>query len=164
MKTYRIDDDRSLWELARDIVAQRRRRKMSEQKDHPPASEQLADLRTKLEADARAKGVSQEEINRALGDSIGKQKGISTSPSHPVVSDDELQARVLGHYKAGEQIMRFFVFAHLKPEQRAESRKWALLAVEACETLPRSSERAAGLRKLIEAKDCFVRASLPEIA
>ncbi len=119
MKTYRIDDDRSLWELARDIVAQRRKRKMSDE----------------------------------------KQKGIGTSPSDP---DNELQARVIAHYKAGEKIMRFFVFGHLRPEQRVESRKWATLAVEACDALPPSAERAAGLRKLMEAKDCFVRASLPE--
>jgi len=31
-------------------------------------------------------------------------------------------------------------------------------------TLPVSAETSAGLRKLLEAKDCFVRAKLAEIA
>lgn len=40
------------------------------------------------------------------------------------------------------------------------SERIATLAAFIVETVPRSDERTAGLRKLLEAKDCFVRAKL----
>ncbi len=38
---------------------------------------------------------------------------------------------------------------------------FATVARQMHDTLPRSAEKSAGLRKLLEAKDCFVRAALP---
>jgi len=59
-----------------------------------------------------------------------------------------------------EAIMVFFKFDHLPVRLRAVSEPFGLLAQRMVETLPPSAERSAGLRKLLEAKDCAVRASL----
>lgn len=58
-------------------------------------------------------------------------------------------------------IMRFFHYAHLPDGLREISKHFAELALMMVNTLPPSAERTAGLRKLLEAKDCAVRASLP---
>lgn len=58
-----------------------------------------------------------------------------------------------------EPIMRFFAYAHLPEKLQFVSKPFGDLALYIM-TLPRSAERAAGLRKLLEAKDCIVRAAL----
>lgn len=58
-------------------------------------------------------------------------------------------------------LLRFFVWEHLPPQLQAVSRPIAELAQEMAINLPDSAELTAGLRKLLEAKDCFVRAALP---
>lgn len=58
-------------------------------------------------------------------------------------------------------IMRYFECDHLPPALRAVSQPVQSLAAEMDATLPDGPEKSAGLRKLLEAKDCFVRASLP---
>lgn len=59
-------------------------------------------------------------------------------------------------------IMKYFAYDHL-PEGplRAVSLRCGILAQELDENLPDGPEKSAGLRKLLEAKDCFVRAALP---
>lgn len=56
-------------------------------------------------------------------------------------------------------LMRFFTFAHLPEKLQAVSRPFYELAAE-IDKLPESAEKTAGLRKLLEAKDCIVRANL----
>lgn len=63
---------------------------------------------------------------------------------------------------AQEPMLRFFRFEHLPPSLQSTSKPLAEHAVHAVETLPRCAERTAGLRKLLEAKDCFVRAAIEE--
>lgn len=63
---------------------------------------------------------------------------------------------------SGEPIARFFKFGHLPPHLQPMSRPFAELAVTILANCPRNAERTAALRKLLEAKDCAVRASLPE--
>jgi len=58
------------------------------------------------------------------------------------------------------RLMRWFEFKHLPPDLQAVSVKIADLAVEIDNLLGESAEKAAGLRKLLEAKDCFVRAAI----
>lgn len=54
--------------------------------------------------------------------------------------------------------MKFFKHDHLKDEKlKAISEACCKLAQEMEEKLPDSAEKSAGLRKLLEAKDCFVR-------
>lgn len=64
-------------------------------------------------------------------------------------------------FDGGEKLLDFFAFEHLPPHLRAVSEPLRVLAHQMVRTLPRSAERTAGLRKLLEAKDCFVRAALP---
>ncbi len=59
-----------------------------------------------------------------------------------------------------EPMLQFFVTGHLPPPLQAISEPFSALARQMVLTLPRNPERSAGLRKLLEAKDCAVRASL----
>lgn len=58
------------------------------------------------------------------------------------------------------QIMKFFEFSHLPPHLQEVSRPIGELATQMDASLPDGPEKSAGLRKLLEAKDCFVRAKL----
>lgn len=62
--------------------------------------------------------------------------------------------------RTGNPIMTFFAYEHLPMNLQAVSRPVGELAREMERTLPASAETSAGLRKLLEAKDCFVRAAL----
>jgi hypothetical protein len=57
-------------------------------------------------------------------------------------------------------LLRFFAYAHLPEHLQAVSRPCAELADAMAAALPDGPELTAGLRKLVEAKDCFVRAAL----
>lgn len=57
-------------------------------------------------------------------------------------------------------ILEFFAFAHLPPFLQEISKPFAELAFNMANTLPHSAEVSAGLRKLLEAKDCMVRAEV----
>lgn len=59
-----------------------------------------------------------------------------------------------------EFLMQFFAYEHLPPHLQAASKPFADLAAMLVETLPRNPERTVALRKLLEAKDCAVRARL----
>lgn len=58
------------------------------------------------------------------------------------------------------RLMQFFVYEHLPEHLQKVSKPCGDLAKEMDETLPETAEKTAGLRKLLEAKDCFVRALL----
>lgn len=60
-----------------------------------------------------------------------------------------------------QSLMRFFAYEHLPTHLQWTSRVCCDLAERMAEELPDSPELTAGLRKLLEAKDCFVRAALP---
>lgn len=57
------------------------------------------------------------------------------------------------------EIMKYFAFEHLPPHLQEVSRPLGQVA-ELMASLPDGAEKSAGLRKLLEAKDCFVRAKL----
>lgn len=57
-------------------------------------------------------------------------------------------------------IMGYFAYSHLPIHLQSYSRECARLALEMCITLYDGPELTVGLRKLLEAKDCFVRAAL----
>lgn len=57
-------------------------------------------------------------------------------------------------------ILKYFKYEHLPPDLRNVSKPIADLAVAIDAALPDGAEKSAGLRKLLEAKDCFVRAAL----
>jgi hypothetical protein len=58
-----------------------------------------------------------------------------------------------------EYLMQFFEYAHLPPHLQSVSKPFCDLA-QALLALPRNPERTVALRKLLEAKDCAVRAQL----
>jgi ferritin-like protein len=64
----------------------------------------------------------------------------------------------MGH-PATDMLLRYFEYEHLAyPVARKVSKKFHDLAHELNELLPDGPEKTAGLRKLLEAKDCAVRA------
>ena len=58
-------------------------------------------------------------------------------------------------------LLKFFTYAHLPDPLRTVSQSCAELAFVMVAQLPDGPELTTGLRKLLEAKDCFVRARLP---
>ena len=66
---------------------------------------------------------------------------------------------------AHRRILRYFAYAHLPEHLQSISQPICQLAIEMAAILANSSDPAevtVGLRKLLEAKDCFVRAHLPQ--
>jgi hypothetical protein len=59
-----------------------------------------------------------------------------------------------------EHLLQFFAYEHLPPHLQEVSRPVGELARSIATTLPEGPEMTAGLRKLLEAKDCFVRSAL----
>ncbi len=57
-------------------------------------------------------------------------------------------------------IMKYFEYDHLPEHLQIISKPIGELAEEMDAMLPRCAETSAGLRKLLEAKDCLVRAAL----
>lgn len=56
--------------------------------------------------------------------------------------------------------MKYFDYEHLPNHLQEVSQPIGELARKMNETLPDGAEKSAGLRKLLEAKDCLVRAKL----
>lgn len=67
---------------------------------------------------------------------------------------DEVETRVVN------PIMKFFEYKHLPERLQAISKPIGEMAMSMNDILPDSPEKSAGLRKLLEAKDCMVRAEL----
>lgn len=59
-----------------------------------------------------------------------------------------------------EYLLQFFKNAHLPIFLQEISKPFADLAQTLFDTLPKNPERTTALRKLLEAKDCAVRAKL----
>ena len=59
-----------------------------------------------------------------------------------------------------DPMLQFFAYEHLPADLQTISRPFGELANLMVSTLPRNPERTVGLRKLLEAKDCAVRARL----
>lgn len=58
------------------------------------------------------------------------------------------------------RMIQWFEYTHLPENLQPVSKACAELARVMDETLAEGAEKTAGLRKLLEAKDCFVRAFL----
>jgi len=64
---------------------------------------------------------------------------------------------------AVNQIMQFFDYEHLPEQLKVVSARIGDVAHYMYQSLPDGPEKEAGLRKLLEAKDCFVRANFIEV-
>ena len=62
--------------------------------------------------------------------------------------------------KVPNPILNYFSYDHLPMNLQLVSQPLAELAFKMEDSLPDCAEKSAGLRKLLEAKDCFVRAAL----
>jgi hypothetical protein len=72
-----------------------------------------------------------------------------------------LESAVAGRHPGTVGIARYFSFDHLPAGPlREASTHCAGLAEQMVTSLPDGPELTTGLRKLLEAKDCFVRAAL----
>lgn len=57
-------------------------------------------------------------------------------------------------------ILKYFQYEHLPEKLQNISKEICVIAHGMDSMLPNGPEKSAGLRKLLEAKDCFVRAAL----
>jgi len=62
--------------------------------------------------------------------------------------------------KEMNQVIRYFEYEHLPLQLQKIAKPICELAQKMEETLPDNAEKSAGLRKLLEAKDAFVRANI----
>ena len=62
----------------------------------------------------------------------------------------------------GNRLMKYFQYDHLPEHLQAASRPFCELAQHVDETLEESAEKTVCLRKLLESKDCAVRAALDD--
>lgn len=63
-----------------------------------------------------------------------------------------------------DRMLQFFAYDHLREDLKAVSKPFGDLAHNLVDTLPSNPERTVALRKLLEAKDCAVRAFLDKPA
>ncbi len=81
-------------------------------------------------------------------------------PVHPMHADYQREdERRRGFTSSTEPIVQYFRFQHLPAALQEVSKPFCDLAAFVL-TLPRNAERTVALRKLLEAKDCAVRASM----
>lgn len=79
------------------------------------------------------------------------------------LSDEQVTAILVGGVDRADDplpILPFFKFSHLFGDLREVSSQFARMAVFMIESTKPGPEQTAGLRKLLEAKDCAVRAAL----
>lgn len=60
------------------------------------------------------------------------------------------------------KILRYFSYNHLSDKVRGIAQEFYAFADDMDAKLPDCAEKSAGLRKLLEAKDCMIRAKLEE--
>jgi hypothetical protein len=66
----------------------------------------------------------------------------------------------MGERPTAEPLLQFFAYQHLPTHLQQVSKPFCELASRMVGTLSANQERTAALRKLLEAKDCAVRALL----
>lgn len=61
-----------------------------------------------------------------------------------------------------DRMLKYFKYDHLPPHLQSVSKPFGELAKKLCENLRSTPERTIALRKLLEAKDCAVRAFIDD--
>lgn len=67
---------------------------------------------------------------------------------------------MIERHQSTTHLLGYFTYDHLPPHLAAISEPFANLADDVVSRLPDGPELTAGLRKLLEAKDCMVRAAV----
>lgn len=75
----------------------------------------------------------------------------------PIIGEQKAQSEPAG---PPDPMLQFFSYDHLREPLKTVSQAFANLASAVATDLPRNPERTVALRKLLEAKDCAVRALL----
>lgn len=75
---------------------------------------------------------------------------------------DLLRGTFSDRSRTTKELLRYFEYAHLPEPLKGISRRVAYTAIDMVQLLPDGDQLISGLRKLLESKDCFVRAMLPE--
>jgi hypothetical protein len=96
---------------------------------------------TEEERTARAHALAESKVTEA------EERRLAEEAGRPEVVD-------------AEALLQFFADEHLPEHLREHSKPFGDLARRLVETLPSNPERTMALRKLLEAKDCAVRAKL----
>lgn len=118
-------------------------------------------------------GQAFDERGNVLGEATGPTKSDvlkALEESHPHAAEIRITS-VERHFQqererqtAAEAIqdplLQFFTYTHLPERLQVISRPFCDLAYTLAATLPRNPERTVALRKLLESKDCAVRAVL----
>lgn len=76
------------------------------------------------------------------------------------MSDEEKIEKHEGPSVSGNFLNQYFTYAHLPPHLQSVSKSFAMLAKTIDESLPHNPEKTTALRKLLESKDCAVRAMI----
>jgi hypothetical protein len=77
-----------------------------------------------------------------------------------VAKDNDAEVTQQKAYEKKDRMMRNFRYAHLPPRLQDVSHRFAINARWIVDNIPSSPERTVALRKLLESKDCAVRARL----
>ena len=88
------------------------------------------------------------------------QKEQPESEREQTEREDRELTNKIQHAALTTPIMQYFEFMHLPEHLRPFSRAFAQMASSLADVLPSSAELTTGLRKLLESKDCIVRARL----
>lgn len=81
---------------------------------------------------------------------VPKEKAVTKPAAKPVAPAVEPQ----------EYLLQFFEYGHLPPHMQDTSKQFHDLAHALIASVPRNPERTMALRRLLEAKDCAVRAKI----
>jgi len=106
---------------------------------------------------------SQEELEQGLNwasSKIEEESEPTPDVSNIVIKEIEqkLEKEALAQSYTYEPLLQFFAFEHLPGMLQEVSRPFSELAQRMVRNLPANIERKEMLRKLLEAKDCAVRA------
>lgn len=82
------------------------------------------------------------------------------SKAAPATQAITAQDKVSKDEKIPHQMMQFFGYAHLPAGMQVVSKPFGELAALVDNVLPDNPEKSTALRKLLEAKDCAVRATI----
>jgi hypothetical protein len=94
-----------------------------------------------------------------LSSKVGKVDTSSISDSTLLDVENQMTEKD-EHAIANERMMKWFAFDHLKGELKVTSRRFYELASAIVCSIEPGPERTVALRKLLEAKDAAVRATL----
>lgn len=107
-------------------------------------------------------GQAFDKAGNVLGEATGDTKADVLAKLEAAHGKDAAEIRIQSAAAAvDEPMLKFFKFDHLPTHLQAVSGNFCNIAHTIVAIVPRNAERTVALRKLLESKDCAVRALLP---